>query len=218
MKTKPTLALPVATVLVLLSASAMAQVTFYTSKAAFDAAASTTLLEDFEAFSPKNANLGTFTLHGLTYTSLNSYHLWVDGPGYTTWGAGCPIPNATSILVANGDEDFTAAFSTPPSALGFDTYLNGLGPATVKVFNGTTILGTFTYPGTANDKEYLGIVSTVPITSIRWTSTLGRQLDTGIDNISVAVVPEPSAIGLALVVIGLLGSILRCRRPGYKQI
>src|SRR5207247_10319756 len=71
MKTKPTLALPVATVLVLLSASAMAQVTFYTSKAAFDAAASTTLLEDFEAFSPKNANLGTFTLHGLTYTSLN---------------------------------------------------------------------------------------------------------------------------------------------------
>ena len=133
MKTKPTLALPVATVLVLLSASAMAQVTFYTSKAAFDAAASTTLLEDFEAFSPKNANLGTFTLHGLTYTSLNSYHLWVDGPGYTTWGAGCPIPNATSILVANGDEDFTAAFSTPPSALGFDTYLNGLGPATVKV-------------------------------------------------------------------------------------
>jgi hypothetical protein len=57
--------------------------------------------------------------------------VWVASPGYTNFGAGVGT-TTTSILTANGDEDFTADFSTPYFAIGFDTYFNGLGPTKMK--------------------------------------------------------------------------------------
>ena len=43
--------------ILLVSSAAHSAVVFYGTKAAFDAAATTTLIEDFEAFTPKHANL-----------------------------------------------------------------------------------------------------------------------------------------------------------------
>jgi hypothetical protein len=203
-------------VLLAFSVSAHASVVFYTTQATFNAAVSSrTLIEDFETGLVKDTALATLTHNGITYTPFAGspfFNIWVASPGYTNFGAGVTQPTTTSILVANGDEDFSAAFATPPLALGFDTYLNGLGPATVQFFNGGILMGTFTYLS-GNDKEYLGIVSTTPITSFRWTSTLGGRLNTGIDNITVGTpLPEPSAI--LLLTCGLLGLLARRKLSG----
>ena len=200
---------------VLTAGAGHATVTFYTSEPAFSAAASPVLLETFETFSPKDTPLSSFTLHGVTYTGYAGTPLanvLVASPGYINFGAGVGT-TTSSILIANGDEDFTAAFSTPYYAVGFDTYLNGLGPATANFYGAHGLLGYYTYPGSANDKEYLGIVSTEPIFSLRWTSTLGGRLNTGIDNISVSSVPVPGAI--LLFAPGLLG--LAAIRRRFKR-
>lgn len=187
-------------------------VVFYTSKPAFDLVVGTSLLEDFESFAPKDVGLASFTSNGVTYTAFAgtpSANVHVTSPGATAYGAGVAQPTTSSILTANGDEDFTAVFATPVSALGFDTYLNGLGEATLSVFNGASLLGSYVYAASVDTKEYLGIISTAPITSFRWTSTAGAVLNTGIDNISVQI-PEPSR--LAWAIAGILIVARRYRR------
>ena len=108
----------------------------YLTKASFDSAASTTVLEDFEGITPKDTPLASFVSNGVTYTGLAgapSPNVWVASPGYSNFGAGVAQPTSTSILTANGDEDFTIDFSTPPLAVGFDVYFNGLGTVTTRV-------------------------------------------------------------------------------------
>jgi hypothetical protein len=191
-----------------------ADVTFYTSKAAFDLVVGTTLLEDFESFSQKDTLLPSFTSNGVTYTAFAgapSPNLYVTSPGATQYGAGVAQPTTSSILTSNGDEDFAAVFSTPVTAFGLDTYLNGLGTATLRVFNGGLLLGSYAYPGEWNTKEYLGVVSTEPITSFRWSGAGGGVLNTGIDNISV-LIPEPGQTALMLAVILLVAAWCGQRR------
>jgi len=162
---------------------ASAAVVFFPTKVAFNAAAHTTLIEDFST-APGSSSLSTFSLHGVTYTALGQTDLRVTSPGYHNFGAGVGV-TTNYILASNHNEDFKAVFSAPYNAVGFDTYLNGLGPASVHVYNGATLLATFTYDGTLDDKEYLGIVSSEPITSFSWTGTNGATLNTGIGNLSV---------------------------------
>jgi hypothetical protein len=164
-------------------------ITWYFTKADFDAAVSTTLLEDFESFVPKDTQFPSFTSNGVTYAGFVGFgggNVWVASPGYTNFGAGVPQPTDTSILTADGPEDFTANFSTPYGAVGFDTYFNGLAPTTVAFYDAQGPLGTIVLDVSLNNKGYLGVVSTDPITSFRWTNMMGGTLNTGIDNISVA--------------------------------
>jgi hypothetical protein len=193
-------------------AASASSITFYTNQAAFNTAVTTTLVEDFESVSPKDTQLYvSFTHNGITYrpyAGTPSPNVWVASPGYNNFGAGVGT-TTTSILTANGDEDFSASFATPVKAVGFDTYYNGLGPVTVYVYGASGLLDTFSVsPGspTPNDKEYLGILSTgEPITYFFWTSTLGGQLNTGIDNVATAA-PLPGAVWfLGSGLLGLAG-------------
>jgi hypothetical protein len=183
-------------------------VTFYLTKPLFDTAVTTSLLEDFESVVPKDTALASFVSNGVTYTGLAgspSPNVWVASPGYTNFGAGVPQPTTTSILVANGDEDFRMDFSTKPLAVGFDIYYNGLGPVTT-----TVKVGAFTFfyidPGVRNDVGFIGVVSSDPITSAEFKSTFGGRLNTGIDNIVISTaVPEPATlvlVGGGLVALG----------------
>ncbi len=103
------------------------------------------------------------------------------------------------------------------NTIGFDTYFNGLGPATVQVFGATGLLGMIGFPGNLDDKEYLGIVSTDPIMSFRWTTTKGGILDTGVDNISVSSAPIPEPSTMPLLGYGLLGLAGYGRKKFFKK-
>ena len=196
---------------VLLSLAAVAPshasaITLYYNQSDFDSAVTTSLLEDFESISPipKDFPLASFSHNGVTYTGLAGSpfpNVWVASPGYPNFGLGVGI-TTTSILVANGDEDIQMDFSMAPLAVGFDVYFNGLGPVTLSVTN-TAFTAIFTDSRLLDNKGYYGIVSTDPILSIRFTSTDGGLLNTGVDNIAIASVPEPTT--LALLGAGVLG-------------
>lgn len=115
------------------SSAGYSSVTFYTDSAAFDSVTSTTLVEDFESISPKNTPISSFESNGISYTGFAGIpfpNVLVSSPGYTNYG----VPLTTSsVLTSNGDEDFLLEFSTPITAVGFETYLNDFGPAIVSV-------------------------------------------------------------------------------------
>jgi hypothetical protein len=201
-----------AAALVLLSLAVVAPshastITLYESQSAFDSAATTSLLEDFEAFTPKDTPFSSITSHGVFYTGFAGApfpNVWVASPGYNNFGAGVGT-TTTSILTANGDEDILMTFTMTPLAVGFDVYFNGLGPVTLTVTN-TAFTAVFTDGRNLDTLGYYGIVSTDPILSIRFTSTDGGRLNTGIDNISISSAPEvPEPTTLALLGAGVLG-------------
>ena len=204
-----------AALLAALASTASAQT--YTSSAAFFAAAGVpTYTETFETVPvPKDTPISSFSQAGITYIGQAGTpfsNVFVSSPGYNNFGSGLN-PTTTSILTANGDEDILMQFLAPYYAVGFDVYYNGLGPATSTFFNGTTLLGSITYNGAAM-LGYTGYVATSSalITSARFVSTSGGQLNTGIDNVSVAAVPvstapEPASLvllgtGLAALTLG----------------
>ena len=209
--------------LVLATGASVASAQAYTSAASFLGAAGTpSYTETFEtmpALRFKDTAYGFLTKHGITYTGLAGVpfaNVFVSSPGYTNYGVGIG-PTTSSILTANGDEDFLVSFLSPYYAVGFDVYYNGLGPAVSKFYSGAALLGSISYDGPAV-KGYAGWVSTpsLLVSSVRFTSTRGGTRNTGIDNVSVvdvptSTVPEPST--LSLLAIGLAGVVtLRHRR------
>ena len=185
--------------------NAYASTMFFTDVNAFDALTDTTLIEDFEAF-PYKAYPGndqifpSFVSNGNTYTGHagGPYpNVAVSSPGYTNYGV--PI-TTSSIITANGDEDFTVEFGTPTEAVGFDTYLNAYGPATVNVFGANNLLDTFVLNQDPTTVGFLGILASEEISSIRWTTVNGGKINTGIDNIiqgskiDSKSTPEPSLL------------------------
>src|SRR5687768_9618369 len=105
----------------LTSTAAHSAVVFHGTKAAFDAAATTTLIEDFEAFTPKDVNLSaTFSTGFLTFQAYdppNNPNLVVASPGYTNFGAGLN-PTTSSVLTTSGDENFEMFFLLAQTAVG----------------------------------------------------------------------------------------------------
>jgi hypothetical protein len=191
-----------------------ASITF-ASEADFYSAVSAVLVDDFESFAPKDVTMPVLVSNGITYIPLAGPvpNIAVASPGYTNFGAGVN-PTTTSILTSSGDEDFIGVFSAPALAVGFDVYLNGLGPASATFFSGDTVLGSVLFPG-GDNQQFAGILSDIPVTSFRWTSTNGAQLNTGIDDVvlggpAVQAVPEPAT--MLLVGSGLVAVARRRRR------
>jgi len=212
--------------------------TFYSTKASFDAATTTSVIEDFEGVPSASTNtpLAGFARNGVTYTPFAGSpfaNVWIAGPpvDYTNFGADVPLVGSSQItsnvMVANGDEDIQADFVAPHFAIGFDSYFNGLGPWTVQVLGlGGVSLASFSTsdgndPATGlADLGYFGVLSDTPLWGFRFTSTLGGRLNTGFDNIAVGdprtprdtSIPEPAAWSLMIAGFGLAGASLRRRR------
>jgi hypothetical protein len=189
---------------------------FINSEAAFLAASPTaSLIEDFEATGqPTDTQIyNSFSHNGVTYighAGTPAANVYLASAGYNNFGAGVGTTTST-ILVANGDESFEVLFSAPVTSLGFDTYFNGLGPVTVKLFNGATETFSFSVDG-YDHRGHLGFTNTGPVTSFTFVSTLGGRLNTGIDNLLTSAVPEPSTYALMAVGLAAIGAMARRRR------
>ena len=195
-------------------------VVFLNDQAGYDAAAPTAaLIEDFEATGqPLDTQIyAGFSNNGISYLGLAGSpapNVFIASAGYVNFGAG--VGTTTSkILVANGDESFVVSFASAVSAFGFDAYFNGLGPTTLMVFNGVTLLDSLTTPGTFDFQGHLGVTGVGPITSFTWVTSNGGQLNTGIDNLTTAQpIPEPET--WALMLLGLAGLSRLSRRRSHR--
>ncbi|MHC4396608.1 MAG: hypothetical protein ACYS1A_13225 [Planctomycetota bacterium] len=194
--------------------SGYGNLTYYTNFTSFDTVTQTTVLEDFESVPTKNSPLHSFTSNGNTYIGLAGApypNVFVSAPGFTNYGLA--YPTSSSILTANGDEDFTVDFGSPSTVLGFDTYLNGFGPASIEIHGSTGLLDTFTLSHDPSIVGFFGVVSDMPIYKIRWTTTNGRVINTGIDNIRPGTtIPAPGAVVLGSIGLGCVTWMRRRRK------
>lgn len=209
----------------LLPATSRADLVYFTDLAGFDAQTNTALVEDFEARGafPRDTYVASFSHNGITFTGHAGVpipNVFVSSPGYNNYGL--PGPTTTSILTANGNESFTLAFAAPAAAVGFDTYLNAFGPATLGIYGASGLLGTYVHAQNPALPGFFGVVSDQDlITSIRWTTVHGGLINTGIDNIRLGApdlapppVPEPGT--WALFGLGALLAAARCLRKSRK--
>jgi hypothetical protein len=173
------------------SLTAQGNVTFFTDDVAFNNASIISTVEDFEAFSPKDIALSSFTFNGIIYSGITN--VWVSSPGYTNFGV--PITDS-SILTATGDEDITVSFEVPVTAVGFNTYLNSFGPAVVEVIGSNGILDVFSPSHNPTEVGFLGITSSEEILSIHWKTVNGAATNTGIDNILTGSIRESLLVSL----------------------
>jgi hypothetical protein len=193
------------------AAAAQADLTFYGAAdgAAFAADTIISIVETFDAVTPKDTALASFVSQGVTYApALPGGNMWVTGIAYNNFGV--PVPAGASVLTATGNEDFMVGmtFVSPVTAVGFDTYLNGLGPVTIQIHNNDG--WTSTNPShPSNVIGFFGVTSTTPIDTIRWTAIGGQTINTGIDNVQIGVVPVPAAVLLGMLGLGAAGLKLR---------
>ena len=192
-----------------------AAITFYDNQALFNAVVTVSLIDDYETGSVRNAPLASLTRNGVSYTPTDGTpfpNVFIADPGYSNFGAGVGI-TTTSILTANGDENFRADFATAVRAVAFDAYWNGLGAAVITAYNNNTVLGAYSPAGNPDNKGFLGsITDGAAITGFRWDTTSGGQLNTGIDNLRTAPIPEPGTYAMLLAGLGLLGFVGRRRK------
>jgi hypothetical protein len=82
----------------------------------------------------------------------------------------------------------------------------------VRVFDGATLLDTFDLADpVGGGKTYVGIVSTTPFDSFRWTTTSGTELNTAIDSIAVSNAPEPETAASMVASLLAIGAVARAR-------
>ena len=193
--------------------NAYASTMFFTDVNAFDALTDTTLIEDFEAFPLKNQPLSSFVSNGNTYTGHPN--VFVSSAGATSYGV--PI-TTSSIITANGDEDFTVEFGTLTEAVGFDTYLNAYGPATVSVFGANNLLDTFVLNQDPTTVGFLGILASEEISSIRWTTVNGGKINTGIDNIIQGSRIDKKSTPESSLLIGIVSTFVIAVLSRKKQV
>ena len=211
------IAIALAATMVTLPASAA--ITFYNNAGTFNSVATTSLIDDYETGDPRNTQLASLTRNGVTYTPFAGTpfpNVLLADPGYINFGAGVGV-TTSSILTANGDENFRADFASAVTAVSFDAYWNGLGPATITVFDGSTILGSYSPSGNPNNKGFLGFLSdSTAITGFQWNTTLGGIANTGIDNLRTGSIsgpiPEPETYAMLLAGLGLLATITRRKK------
>jgi len=188
---------------------------------AFSVPASAATVETFEALAPKDVPLPTLATSVGVFNPIGggAGNVFISSPGYNNYGTAVS-PTTSSILTANGDEAFELLLAAPTQSISMDIYFNGLGPIFVEYFNGATLLGSYNLnsgPGGMLLNQFgVNFGPGTQITRMTFVSTLGGQLNTGIDNVTVDFlrtgVPEPATWALLIAGFGVVGGAMRTRR------
>lgn len=199
---------------VLLTSVSLATPAVYDDKGAFLANNNVTLVEDFESVFPKDVAQVSFTHNGITFSGAQASNpnVWVTGPAYVYNNFGTAL-QSQSVLTANGNEVFTIDLSANPvRVVGFDVYLNGVGPVVTEWYGSSNNLLAGVYDGRdPATVQFLGVAADEPIYRITWTAVGGDQINTGLDNIYTGTIPAPGAILLGTLGAGLVDWLRRRR-------
>lgn len=188
------------------SSAAAAQVTQYTSEAAFNAAVGATSLQNFNSLSSGvTISPGPFSF-GAFSTSTN-------GVASIAPGAGGFNVNGSNYLDIDLDptESFTFTFAAPITSFGanFFSLNNGSPLRTSITVNGQTF-------GPTAEPTFLGFVSMSAFTTLTFSvaANAGTNDEFGLDNVRFATagVPEPATWAMMVFGFGAMGGALR-RRP-----
>jgi hypothetical protein len=175
-----------------------------------------TASENFEGLSPLNTPLASIATGIGTITGLAGApfpNVFLASAGFTNFGPG-NNPTTSVVLTANGDEHFSASLAFAARTVQMDVLLNDFGPATLRFFNGATLLGQINFA--ASDPNYQTVSFTTGgqfIDRFTFISTNGGTLNTGLDNISITTgVPEPASWAMLIAGFGLVGAVARRRQ------
>jgi len=138
----------------------------------------------------------------------------VPAPGFSTVNAAPQQffrPSFSGLALSqSGREGFDIRFNTPVFALGLDTLLNGLGPGFIQVFDqSNSLLGSFTVLHDQFIIGFFGVISTEQLGIVRFTSTRGEVVNTGIDNIRLSLTSVPAPPVIFITALALLMLIAR---------
>jgi hypothetical protein len=213
-----------------LPCAVQAQVTTYATRNDFNAAFPGLPLEDFETARVSNGNAANFAgpvdkttnnsvfqageiLDGLrvsvgTSSAVGTDNTFVSSNGFANYVSHAISFNGSDTTRPQITVDF---YNGNVSAFGLDLTSNPDGNnLTLNLFDGATLLGTFTVNNVQGAGTFFGASATEPITSV----TIADGNFFGVDNIafgSPAAVPEPGSIAL-LTGMGLFGAGFFARR------
>jgi hypothetical protein len=210
---------------------AIADVTFFDDLADFQAVSTTSVAATFETVTPTETPIfippsPPITLGGVTFTPHNTGtafapNLFIATPSTLT---DFSVDPASDVLTMSGNENFEIDFSSAPTAVGFETYLNPYDPPVVKVYDTTgNLLATHALTQAAATRGFLGITSTVAIGTVSWKADDGDDVNTAIDNVRVGttnpVVPHVLTFYLhGNDIPGTAGGLTMNQNPASSQL
>ena len=205
--------------------SASAQVTTYTSRSAFSAAAGPLTTQTFNSYTTDTSFRTTpltfpgFTLAGAGAGQLSENFIDVPPLQFAIFNVdGTPIVNAFTSSASS----VIFTFLAPITAFGADfaSFQDGIVRSSI-VINGQTIIPDVAGAENSNTVRFLGYTSSTPFTTVTFNGTVGDGF--GIDNVSfssavTAAVPEPGTWALMLTGFGAVGFTMRRRQKVVTQV
>ncbi|MFZ9875220.1 MAG: PEP-CTERM sorting domain-containing protein [Candidatus Methylacidiphilales bacterium] len=197
-------------VLLLFFQCSHAAITMYTDRNAWRSAAGGTqvFFVDFNTYTTDVAATGPLDVGPFTLTPQGSWFPpLIDISPYVASGS-VDGTAAVTMRAVFGENSLVVDFDNAVGSFGFDigTLFSDNRPARI-----TTSAGDFhDFIAHASGVRFIGLVSTVPITSVTFSSTSNvRPL---IDNFEANAVPEPSAGALLVLGAGVLAVIRRRKK------